>query len=93
MTIDPKEGDAVKEFWFSQKEGNLYAFSPEWPKTSSIVINDVVPTSKTIVTLMGCNKELPYIKTNKGIKIDVSSISIRDLKSQFVFGFKLSNIK
>jgi hypothetical protein len=36
---------------------------------------------------------LPYVKTNKGIKIDVSSIGIRDLKSQFVFGFKLSNIK
>ena len=93
MTIDPKEGDAVKEFWFSQKEGNLYAFSPEWPKTSSIVIKEVVPSSKTIVTLMGCDKELPYVKTAKGIKIDISSIGIRDLKTQFVFGFKLSNIK
>ena len=92
MTIDPKEGDAVKEFWFSQNKNNLFAFAPEWPETETIFIKDVVPTKQTKVTLMGCDKELKYKKTSKGIKIDLSKIAFSDLKSQFVFGFKISNI-
>ena len=93
MTISPKEGNSVKEFWFTKKESNLYAFSPEWPKTKSIFIKDVKPTKETNISLMGCDKSLKYKATSEGIIIDISSIGIRDLKSQFVFGFKISNIK
>ena len=93
MTISPKAGNAVKEFWFTQKGSNLYAFSPEWPKTKTIIIKDVKPTKETNVSLMGCEKPLSFKKTSEGIEIDISSIGIRDLKSQFVFGFKISNIK
>ena len=42
---------------------------------------------------MGCEKSLPYKETNNGILIDISSINIHDLKSQYVFGFKVSNVK
>jgi hypothetical protein len=42
---------------------------------------------------MGCDKSLKYKETSGGIIVDISSIDIRDLKSQFVFGFKISNIK
>ncbi|MBV1888337.1 MAG: alpha-L-fucosidase [Urechidicola sp.] len=92
MTINPKEGNAVKEFWFTQKDATVYGFSPEWPKTERILIKDIKPTSKTTVQLMGCDKELPYIKTLQGIEVDLSKIGIRDLKSEYVFGFKISNI-
>ena len=93
MTINPKEDHAVKEFWFTQKESNLYAFSPEWPKTKSIFIKDVKPTKETNISLMGCDKSLKYNETSDGIVVDISPIGIRDLKSKFVFGFKISNIK
>lgn len=93
MTINPKKGNAVKEFWFSQKENNLYAFAPEWPKSSYIIIKDVKPTKQTEIKLMGCEKNLPYKKIKDGIKIDISSITIHDLPSPYVFGFKISNIK
>ena len=93
MTIDPKPGDSVKEFWFTQKDNDLFAFSPEWPSKSQFTIKDAVATSDTKVTLMGCDKVLPYTQTEEGITVDISSINFRDFKSQFVFGFKLSNIK
>jgi len=93
MTISPKEGNAVKEFWFTQKGDNVYAFSPEWPKSSEILIKDIKVTKKTEVKLMGYDNVLPFKKTADGILVDISSIGIRDLKSQFVFGFKISNIK
>ena len=41
---------------------------------------------------MGCEKSLPFTETNNGIVIDISSITIHDLKSQYVFGFKVSNV-
>ena len=92
MTINPKNGNAVKEFWFTKKGNNLYAFAPEWPKNINILIEDVKTTIETEVKLMGCEKSLPYTETNNGIVIDISSINIHDLKSQYVFGFKVSNI-
>ena len=54
---------------------------------------DVKTTNKTEVKLMGCEKSLPYKETIDGIVIDISSITINDLKSQYVFGFKVSNVE
>ena len=42
---------------------------------------------------MGCDKALPFVQNENGISIDISSINFKDFKSQFVFGFKISNIK
>ena len=70
----------------------MYAFAPEWPKNINILIEDVKTTFNTEVKLMGCEKSLPYTETNNGIIVDISSITIHDLKSQYVFGFKVSNI-
>jgi alpha-L-fucosidase len=92
MTINPKMGNAVKQFWFTKKQNNLYVFAPEWPKNINILIKDVKTTNKTEVKLMGCEKSLPFTETNNGIVIDISSITIHDLKSQYVFGFKVSNV-
>ena len=93
MTINPKMGNAVKEFWFTKKENHLYVFTPQWPKKTKLLIKDVKTTIKTEVKLMGCEKSLPYTETSKGIIIDISSINIHDLKSHYVFGFKISNVK
>ena len=91
MTIDPKEGDSVKEFWFTQKNNNVYAFAPEWPKKDKIFIKDIIITKETKVSLMSNSFALPFVQKEDGIEIDISSIKLWDLKSQFVFGFKISN--
>jgi len=93
MTINPKNGNAIKEFWFTLKDKNLYFFSPEWPKDESIIIKDITPTKYTNVKLMGCEKSLPFTDLKDGIEIDISSIKINDLKTNYVYGFKISQIK
>ena len=90
MTINPKKGNAVKEFWFT-KETICTLLLPNG-RNINILIEDVKTTIETEVKLMGCEKSLPYTETNNGIIIDISSINIHDLKSQYVFGFKVSNI-
>ena len=92
MTIKPKKGYAVKEFWFTKKGNHLYVFTPQWPKKTKLLIKDVQPKINTQVKLMGCEKSLPYTETSNGILIDISSITIHDLKSQYVFGFQVSNV-
>ena len=92
MTINPKNGNAIKEFWFTLKDKNLYFFSPEWPKDESIIIKDITPTKYTKVKLMGCEKSLPFTDLKDGIEIDISSIKINDLKTNYVYGFKISQI-
>ena len=93
MTINPKNGKEIKEFWFTLKDKNLYFFSPEWPKDESIIIKDITPTKYTKVKLMGCEKSLPFTDLKDGIEIDISSIKINDLKTNYVYGFKISQIK
>ena len=41
---------------------------------------------------MGCEKSLPFTDLKDGIEIDISSIKINDLKTNYVYGFKISQI-
>lgn len=93
MTIHPKEGNAVKEFYFTSKGNNLYAFSPRWPSDSKIFIEDVVPGNNTKVSLLGCSKNLLFTSKNSGIEIDISSIGINDVAVQHMHVFKITGIR
>jgi len=93
MTIHPKEGNAVKEFYFTMKGNNLHAFSPRWPSENKIFIEEVNPGNNTKVSMLGCKKELPFTTKNGGIEIDISSIGINDLAVEHMHVFRITDIK
>lgn len=93
MTIHPKPGNAVKEFYFTWKENTLYAISPHWPRDSKIFISDVVVGDNSTATLLGCDKSLTMERKNGGVEIDISSIGINDLPCNYMFTFRISGIQ
>ena len=93
MTINPKKGNAVKEFYFTQKGSTLYAFSPKWPDSNKIFIKDVNVGSKTIVTLLGNHMKLPFKAINGGVEIDISSFGVNDVAVNHMHVFKLTEVK
>jgi len=41
VTLKPKEGDAVKNAWFTKKGEDLYALLPTWPESGSLALKDL----------------------------------------------------
>ena len=93
MTIDPKPGDAVKEFYFTKNDGDLYALSPDWPNSDKIFIKDVKIEKNSTASLLGCDKNLPIEVNNGGIEIDISSIGINDVAVKYLFTFRITGIE
>ena len=93
LTLTPREGNAVKEFFFTKKGNTLYAISPKFPSSDIIFIKDVQPGSDTKVSLLGCAKQLPFESKNGGIEIDISSIGINDVQVSHMPAFKLTEVK
>lgn len=92
MTIAPKEGNAVKELYFTTKGSNLYAFSPRWPQSDKIFIKDIKVSSGSRVSLLGCSKKIPYKKKSGGIELDISDIGINDIAVNHMFTFMITGI-
>lgn len=93
MTIAPKPGNAVKEMWFTSKNDTLFALTPGWPKNNKLVISDIEVSKETKVSLLGLERELPYTKKGTFIEVDLSGIGINDLPCNYVYTFKITDLK
>jgi alpha-L-fucosidase len=89
QTVDPDEGKAVKEIFFTSKGEDLYAIVPEYPK-GKLVIRDVRPRSDTKVTLLGYQPGLTYRYTDGNLEIDVPYLTIDELPCYHAWCFKIS---
>lgn len=63
-TLDPEDGQAVKEVFFTRKDENLYAITPRWPG-ERLVIKDLRADKKSRVTWLATGQELKW-KNKKG---------------------------
>ncbi len=90
MTINPKEGNAVKELWFTKKGSTLYAFTPGWPKSNRLTIRKVNISENSEINLLGCPKILSFTKSGDDITLDLSNIGINDLTCNYIYTFKIT---
>jgi alpha-L-fucosidase len=92
MTIAPKKGNAVKEFYFTRKESTLYAFAPRWPSKGQVQIKNVKVGPHSKVSLLGCDKEIPHKVRDGGIELDLTSIGINDVAIHHMHAFKITGV-
>ncbi|WP_186755545.1 alpha-L-fucosidase [Echinicola salinicaeni] len=92
QTVDPAPGKAVKELFFTQKGGDLYAISPLIPK-KQLVIEDVKISKDTNVSLLGYNGDLKYRAENNKLIVDVPDLSLDQLPCEHAWVFKISHVK
>ena len=92
-TIDPKPGNASREALFTRKGNTLFALSPGWPVGGTFIIRDVMPSDTSEVSLLGSQKTLVWKRVDNTIEIDLATIGIHDLPCDYVFTFKLTDIK
>ena len=68
QTVDPEPGYAVKELFFTQKEGNLYAIAPRWPG-KEMIVKGMKGKPGMQVTLLGYEKPLKWENRNGNLVV------------------------
>lgn len=92
MTINPEEGQAVKEIMFTKKADNIYAITPKFPK-DNLIIKNVKPADNTVVNLLGTEGTLKWNYKHGVMTIQVALSIVLDLPFQYAYTFKLTNME
>ncbi len=94
LTVDPEPGYAVKELFFTQKDGNLYAISPQWPG-ETLIVKDVQATENTEVKLLATGQEMEWENRDGNLIIQLPPYNpnIFTPESSYAYAFKITDVK
>jgi len=92
----PEPGHGLKGFYrsmqqylaYTQKDGNLYAITFEWPDTE-LALPIPAPRPGATVRLLGLDRDLPWRYASDTLYVDLSGISFREMPSQWAWTFRL----
>ena len=68
QTVDPEPGYAVKEMFFTQKNGSLYVILPKWPD-NKILIKDLNAAKGAQISFLSKKGVLEW--TNRGVDLEI----------------------
>jgi alpha-L-fucosidase len=84
----PRDGVAVKQVFFTQKPGVLYAITAGWPGRT-LVLEDVSLPAGAVVSLLGVPGELGVERQGNGLKIALPDLEPGSAPCQHAFVIKL----
>ncbi|MFR9650864.1 MAG: alpha-L-fucosidase [Rikenellaceae bacterium] len=93
MTLTPKEGNAVKELWFTRNGDTLYGMMPKMPETNQFRVRDIQLAKGSKVTMLGIDKELKWSAEGRDIIVDLSTIDRAKLPCHYVQTLKFDKLK
>ncbi len=92
LTVNPDEGKAAKEIWFTKKDKALYAICPVYPGLS-LTLKDVTAAEGAEITFLGTEiGALKYEQVGDDISIEIPYINPQDLPADHAWVFKVSEI-
>ena len=79
---------------YTSQSGSVYAIALDWPANNVLSLGAPVTTSQTTVNMLGYAENLKWkARGGSGIDIMIPPISPLQLPSQWVWTFKLMNLK
>jgi alpha-L-fucosidase len=87
----PIEGHDVVEAFFTIKGDTLYAILPWWP-SRSVVVKDVRPSGRTVVTLLGLERPLKWTLLEGGLTVEVPPLAAEELPCEHAYTIKLTHL-
>lgn len=91
LTLSPRQGEAVKEIFFTRKGTTLYAITPKLP-VGELVIKDVTADENSEISLLGYAEPLPWRQRGGDIVIDLPEIREGQLPSDLAFVFRITKV-
>lgn len=89
QTVDQQPGYAVREMFFTQKNNDLYAILPKFPK-DSFTLRDYTIQPKANITMLGTNLNLTYEQKGKDVIIYMPRLTIEELPCLHAWTIKIS---
>jgi alpha-L-fucosidase len=78
----------VKQAFFTQKAGVLYAIIPGWP-ARELVLKDVRASGGTVVSLLGIEGSLGWQQQGNDLVIRVPQLAVDELPCRHAYTFKI----
>ena len=88
QTINPAPGCAVKELFFTQKEGILYAISPTWPM-GDLQIKDLTLNPQATISLLGEEGSLGWKQEGKDIVVQMPAFDPNRFSDAKTYGYSI----
>ncbi len=89
---EPRDGKAVKQCFFTAKDGALYAIIPYWPG-KRVVLKDLKPAAGTRVSLLGSDRALKYSVEGADIAVYLDGIDPAALPFAHAYTIKLAGVE
>lgn len=91
LTLSPREGDAVKEIFFTQKESKVYAITPRLP-ARELVVRDVTLEENSEISLLGYAESLTWRQEGANLVIEMPRVRESQLPSALAFVFRMAGV-
>ncbi len=91
QTIYKEDGMAIKELFFTQRDGNLYAISPLYKE--KIVIKDFKIKKSNKVSLLGTDKPCTWRQVGRNLEITLPVIIPTDNLPNYAYTIKIEGVK
>jgi alpha-L-fucosidase len=86
--VQPVQGKAVKQLFFTKKEGAIYAITSGWLAPRVTIRNIKVP-AKAEVTMLGVKGAMKAAVQGKDLVIEVPNLTPNELPCRFNYTFKI----
>jgi alpha-L-fucosidase len=87
----PRNGQAVKQVFFTKKPDALYAITAGWPGPA-LVLKDVAPPRDTVVTMLGHEGALEWRRSGRDLIIRTPALSPDELPCRYAYTFKIAGM-
>jgi len=92
QTVDPAQGQAVKEAFFTRKDNDLYVIVPSWPK-EKLVVDSLTVSANASIQLLGSEKKPEWEQVNNKLVIYPPDLPVENNLSSYAYTFKISNFR
>ena len=93
QTISPISPEcAVKEVFFTYKDGNLFAITPKWPG-DNLVLKNITAGKNTTVRFLDSGEELQWESDNGNIIIRMPDYNPNTIKTNLAYAFQITDIR
>jgi alpha-L-fucosidase len=87
--LTQRNGQAVKQLFFTKKSDALYAIAPGWPG-NRLVIRDVRLPQASVVTLLGYTQPLKHRMEGSTLIVELPNLSGEKLPCLYAYSFKIT---
>jgi alpha-L-fucosidase len=86
----PKDGQAVKQVFFTRKGTTLYSITPYWP-ARDLVLRNIKTSARTEVTILGVPGKLEFTASGNTVTIRVPGLTVETVPCQHAYAFKVTD--